>query len=117
MGGTHTLWLTAIDKRVKAARGRVGCANRGSVLESPHALPLRQHGGGVRRSRRRDRARLVAPRPLLVIYPDLEAPLSDEGSMLLSEEKLDFMDKAAKVEVLSYGWADGRHLSVRQSGL
>ena len=96
MGGTHTLWLTAIDERVKAAV---------AVSAAPAVDPcwnLRMHclcDGMVGAYAVADGeiVRAWSPsRPLLVIYPDLEAPLSDEGSMLLNEGKLDFMDKAAK---------------------
>ena len=96
MGGTHTLWLTAIDRRVKAAvavsarqlwipAGTSACTAFATAWWEMYAVA---DGEIV--------CALISPRPLLVIYPDLEAPLSDEGSMLLSEGKINFMDKVAK---------------------
>jgi hypothetical protein len=96
MGGTHALWLSAIDERVKGAVA----ISAAPVLDpgwnlAMHCLCDTMAGGYNVADGEIVRA-LIAPRPLLVIYPDLEAPMNDEGAMLLSEGKLDFMDKAAK---------------------
>jgi acetyl esterase/lipase len=96
MGGTHALWLSAIDERIKGVV---------AVSAAPALDPswnLRMHClcdsmvGAYHFADGETVRSLIAPRPLLVIYPDLEAPMSDEGAMLLNEGKLDFMNKAAK---------------------
>jgi pimeloyl-ACP methyl ester carboxylesterase len=96
MGGTHALWLGAIDTRIKGV-----CAVSAAPALDP-SWNLRHHClcdsmvGACRVADGEIVRSLVAPRPLLVIYPDLEAPVTDQGAMLINEGKLDFMDKAAK---------------------
>ena len=91
-------WLSAVDERIKG----VAAISAAPVLDP--SWNLRMHclcdsmvgvyqvaDGEVVRS-------LVSPRPLLVMYPDLEAPITEEGAMLINEGKLDFMNKAAKAK-------------------
>jgi len=98
MGGTHTLYLAAIDQRVKAAV---------AVSVAPELEPrwgVRMHCicddiAGVYNAADADVIRsLVSPRPLMVIYPDLEAPVTEAGDWLINIESLDPMDKNAKAK-------------------
>ncbi|MFH0797267.1 MAG: alpha/beta hydrolase family protein [Candidatus Omnitrophota bacterium] len=86
MGGTHTLWLTAIDTRVKAA-----VPVSAATLTEPK-YGLFQHClcdlmVGLFNVADAEIIRgLIAPRPLLVIYPSpLEVPLAEEKFLLYSE--------------------------------
>ena len=96
MGGTHSLWLSAIDKRIRG----VAAISAAPVLDASWNLGMHclcdLPVGGYRVADGEILRSLIAPRALLVIYPELEAPMTEQGAMLINEGRLDFMNKAAK---------------------
>ncbi|MCC6443730.1 MAG: prolyl oligopeptidase family serine peptidase [Armatimonadetes bacterium] len=85
MGGTHTLWLMAIDTRLRA-----GAAVAAAPLYQPDQSH-RHHGlcdlmvGAYRAADMETIKALAAPRALLHIHPSTERPLTEEGARLFFE--------------------------------
>ena len=96
MGGTHTLWLTAIDTRIKAAVA-VSVFPLTEPLFGLYSHCLCDAMTGLFNAADAEIIRgLIAPRPLVVIYPSPgEVPVTEEA-WLLYNEGVDWVDKAVK---------------------
>jgi dienelactone hydrolase len=96
MGATHSLWLAAIDENLRA-----GVIVAAGPLYEPRSS-LRHMGlcdlifGAYQVADMELIRSLVAPRPLLQIYPSSEVPLTQEGEKLFGEGRISQREAADK---------------------
>ena len=88
MGGTHTLWLSAIEPRIKAAVSVAGAPLYQPNISYHHQGLCDLIVGAYNVVDMDMIQALSAPRPLLHIYPGTEPPLDTEGTRLLLEGRI-----------------------------